>query len=270
MKNDIHIDLIAGYLQNSLSAREHTKFRRLVEKGEIDSDELLEMKQLYDKMNMVEIPDPGNKMQDRFYAMLRQEKAKQAGKHTDTFRSWIQLFRQHFIQRSIVYGAAFSIFVAGLFIGDFYTPFSDRDGKLDQLSSEVYQMRELMMIRLLEDDSASERLRAVNISTEIPSSVSAERVADALLQTLNSDPNINVRIAAVDALVRHASNPGIRQKMVRAISNQDSPAVQIALADAMVALQEENAVAEFRKLLDQNDMDNNVRTKLENTIVALL
>lgn len=266
MKNEPHIDLVTGYLQNTLNSAEEEEFHLLVEKGEIDTAELNEMKNLYENLKSVDVPEPGKQVQERFYTMLEAEKTQQAESFTEKASGWILNFRERFIYRGFAYAAA--LFLAGLFIGDLFTPFSERDDKIDQLSSEIHQMREMMMINLLENDSPTERLRAVNISNEIPSS--ADRVAEALLHTLNNDSNVNVRIAAVDALVRHAANPDIRRRMVDSIQKQNSPVVQIALADAMVALQEGNAIEEFRKLLEQNNMDSNVRVKLENTIAALL
>lgn len=268
MIDETYIHLVTGSLEGTLTSTEQNKLSDLIETGKIDASELKEMEKTWQKMGSVKVPElkAGSKLHENFYAMLEDEKAAQSDNVTSITTIWYKRLQAGFDRYKA--GSFAAIFLAGILIGNLFSPFSSRDHKIDQLTDEVYQMREIMMISLLENESATERLRAVNISNEIPSS--AERVAGALLQTLNNDPNVNVRIAAVDALVRHSSNPDIRSKLVASISKQESPAVQVALADAMVALQEENAVGQFRKLLEQENMDGNVRAKLEETIFALL
>jgi len=260
--------LVTGYLQGTLSGAEQEQLRSLIQDNQIDPFELKELEETWRKLGLAKIPElqSGGRLHERFYSMLEEEKAGHSNNIISMDSVWQKRLHNGFERYKI--GSVAAIFLIGILIGNLITPFNSSDSKIDQLTDEISQMREMMMISLLENDSATERLRAVNISHEIPSSEG--RVAYALLHTLNNDPNVNVRIAAVDALVRHASRPGIRSKMVESISNQESPVVQIALADAMVALQEENAIEQFRILLDQNDMDHNVRTKLEDTILSLL
>ncbi|CAN5215359.1 hypothetical protein BH23BAC3_BH23BAC3_22570 [soil metagenome] len=260
--------LVTGHLQGTLSDAEQEQLRILIQEKRIDPSELQELEETWRKMDLPKIPElqSGGRLHERFYSMLEEEKTDHSNNVISLASVWQKRLQNGFERYKI--GSVAAVFLAGILIGNLFTPINSSDSKIDQLTDEISQMREMMMISLLENDSATERLRAVNISHEIPST--ADRVADALLYTLNNDPNVNVRIAAVDALVRHAARPNIRSKMVESIASQESPVVQIALADAMVALQEENAIEQFRKLLDQNDMDHNVRTKLEDTIIALL
>ncbi|MDZ7773598.1 MAG: hypothetical protein U5K31_12795 [Balneolaceae bacterium] len=101
------------------------------------------------------------------------------------------------------------------------TPFRDGPGELQRLQSEVAQMRQVMMLNLIDNGSATERLKAVNISSEL--NEPEPRVREALIRTLNRDPNVNVRIAAVDALLMRASDPGVRSALGASIARQDSP-----------------------------------------------
>lgn len=269
MKEERKIDLITGYLQSSLNEAEHARLNALLEEGKLDPAELAEMETLYRELEAVDVPEPGDQARKRFYSMLETEKEKEkSSRRTDGITEpfgRLQRMQKWFDYRTIGYAAA--LFLAGLVTGNLFGPSGNYDGRIENLTSEVHQMREIIMISLLENDSPMERLRAVNISSEIPSA--DNRVVDALLRTLNGDPNVNVRIAAVDALVGHGSNPEVRRGLVNSISTQESPHVQIALADAMIALQERGATDQFQKLLENEEMDENVRTKLENTILAL-
>jgi HEAT repeat protein len=266
MMDEKYHNLVAGYLNGTLSNEEQVQFQKLLDEGKINPDELIELQNVWQEIGAVEKaePRPGSRMTDRFYAMLEEEKASQPANITG-LAAWRKRVQHSFERHKASYAAA--IFICGLIAGNLIGPVNRADDRIDRLTAEIYEMRELMVMSLLENDSPAERLRAVNIGGEIPASGS--RVADALLQTLNRDSNVNVRIAAVDALISHASNPAVRSGMIESITRQESPLVQIALADAMIALQERGAADHFKKLLEQDDMDHNVRNKIENTILAL-
>jgi len=57
--------------------------------------------------------------------------------------------------------------------------------------------------------------------------VANQRVIKALFTTLNSDPNINVRLVAIESLAKYAETPEVRMELVKSIELQDAPLVQI-------------------------------------------
>ena len=145
-------------------------------------------------------------------------------------------------------------------------PSSDKK-QLEQLSAQVSDMREMMMKSLLQNPSASERIRGVSYTSEI--TTVNPGVIDALLTTLNNDQNVNVRLMTLEALTHYASNPAVRAGLVESIQQQESPLVQAALADVMLKLQEKNAIRPFKKLLQQKNLNSLVRTKIETAIARL-
>jgi hypothetical protein len=60
------------------------------------------------------------------------------------------------------------------------------------------------------------------------------QVLAALLHAVNHDPNVNVRLAAVDALRKFAGNPVVKGSLDQSLVKQDSPMVQLALIDFIV------------------------------------
>jgi hypothetical protein len=90
------------------------------------------------------------------------------------------------------------------------------------------------------------------------------------MKTLNADPNINVRLAALEALESFAAEPHVREGLIRSIALQDSPLVQVALAELMLSLQEKSSVNELKKILQQNKTPKEVREKIKKTIDVLI
>ncbi|MDB5087952.1 MAG: repeat protein, partial [Mucilaginibacter sp.] len=116
--------------------------------------------------------------------------------------------------------------------------------------------------------SSSERMRVVSYTCEIKHA--DKEVIDALLSTLNNDPNVNVRLSTLDALTHLAGHPEVREGLVQSITRQDSPLMQSAIADVMLKLQEKSSVKSFRELLKQKDLDHGVRDKIKETITQLI
>jgi HEAT repeat protein len=135
------------------------------------------------------------------------------------------------------------------------------------LTAEVSELKEMMLISLLEKESATERLRAVSLTSDMDKVSS--KVTNALFQTLNNDSNVNVRLAALEALTGYAGQSEVREGLIRSIALQDSPLVQLTLAELMEALQEKKSVSELQKLLDNTNTAKEVKTKLKKSIEVL-
>ena len=70
----------------------------------------------------------------------------------------------------------------------------------------------------------------------------------ALLDTLLHDPNVNVRLASVDALRRFATQDVVQQTTIAALGETSFPLVQIALIDFMVETKDTRAAEALRRL----------------------
>ncbi len=125
-------------------------------------------------------------------------------------------------------------------------PAESRGSEVAQLHAEVNNMRQLVALSLLQQQSASERLRGVSFAYRVEPSDS--EVLAALLETVNHDPNVNVRLAAVDALHPFAASPAAREAVIQALPRQTTPLVQVALIDLLVDLKEKEAEPELRRL----------------------
>ena len=145
-------------------------------------------------------------------------------------------------------------FIAGYRVDD------KRDNtQISQLRSEVNNMRQMVTLSLLQQQNASERLKGVTWSYRVEQSDT--EVLSALLYTVNHDTNVNVRLAAVDALHTFADSPVARKGLVQAIGKQDSPMVQVALIDTLTELHDRKAVPVFKTLLDDGNTNPAVRER---------
>jgi hypothetical protein len=128
-----------------------------------------------------------------------------------------------------------------------------------QLRNEVAGMRQMVTLSLLQQQGASDRLKGVTWAyrTEQPDT----EVLSALLYTVNHDPNVNVRLSAVDALRTFASSPVARKGLQQAIAKQDSPLVQIALIDELTELRDRSAAPTLESLSKDGKANPEVRQR---------
>jgi HEAT repeat protein len=119
----------------------------------------------------------------------------------------------------------------------------------------------MVTLSLLQQQNASDRLRGVNWSYRVEPS--DPEVLGALLTTVNRDPNINVRLAAVDALRKFSDSPVGRKGLVQSLGKQDSPLVQIAILDQIVDVREKTASPSIKFLLSKQDLNPDVKQRAE-------
>jgi hypothetical protein len=129
------------------------------------------------------------------------------------------------------------------------------------------QMKKVLAFEQTTVTSASERIQAVNQSYEI-SDVDSD-ITQLLINTLNFDPNINVRLAACQALVHFEEQPDVSEALIRSLAIQNDPNVQISLIEALVSIKEKRAVNQFQQLARNNEVLDVVRLKAEEAVYRL-
>lgn len=136
------------------------------------------------------------------------------------------------------------------------------------LRQELHDTREMVTLALLRQSSAAERLRGVSWSERIDNP--GADVVSALLDTLAHDPNVNVRLAAIDALGRYGDRPGVRSGARDALSTSaSSPLVQVALIDLLVQLNDPSSKDSLRRLADDEHTDVSVRDRAKQALQQL-
>lgn len=261
--NEKYEKLIAEYLSGELDAKGKERVEGLIASGEIDFIEFRELENMYEDLGSIPAPKPDKRSHDRFYAMLKDAKSSSGRSWTQILNDQLVKLRAEFTMPRFAY--AVLLMVIGGFIG---SQLNNDRSDIEQLSLEMQTMKEIMMVNMLEGSSAADRLKAVNISTELPSADT--EAIHALLFTLNNDPSVNVRVQAIEALKRWGENERVREGLVQAIAKQESPIVIIELADAMIELELRNGAAEFEQLLQERELDYSVQQKLQSSIAVLM
>jgi hypothetical protein len=139
--------------------------------------------------------------------------------------------------------------------------------EIAQLRSDVQSMQRLVMMSMLKMQSASDRIQGVSWTERITRP--DEEVVSALFETLNYDPNVNVRLTALDAVSKLYNQPGIKRSLLEALLKQSSPLLQLAIVEVVSQSRDAEAAATLRQLLKIRDLNKTVRERVEKILKDL-
>ena len=271
MKCEYDKTQIMHWINNEMTGVEKETFEKHLNDCAACRQELRAHEYLWELMEQIPVPDPSDNMHPRFQSMLDTFK-ESAEEKKGSFAMIIEKIKQSWIlqpRMQLAYGIVLILIaLGGGYLFSRINQGSNYKQQIDSLSSQVHEMREMMTLSLLENPSASERIRGVSYTAEIKAA--NKQVIDALLTTLNNDPNVNVRLMTLDALTHFAGDAGVREGLVQSIVQQESPLVQSAMADVMLKLQEKRSIQPFKKLLLQKQLNTMVKSKIEQTINRLI
>lgn len=192
---------------------------------------------------------PHERLRARFHAGLAAYQERESSHWTERLlgRWWPQ-------QPLLQMGLAAALALVGVLVGQQLPSAADND--IAELRSEVRAVG----IALLDHQSASERLLGVKWAK---GTGQAPEVINALLERVQYDTNLSVRLAAVDALRADLDNPDVVSGLAMALERQDSPLLQVALSDALLAA-DQPAVDAVRAFLSRSaELDPAVREYLQ-------
>ena len=172
-------------------------------------------------------PDAGAKV--RFQEMMAAYQAGLAAGQPAVHRQRVVWFPSQPLWQ---FAAAAGLLLGGILFGRYLPPAGAGNPEIAQLREQVASLHQTVALSMLQQQSPSARMRGVTYSEKIGQP--DRQVLDALLQVVNHDSNINVRLSAVDALQKFATGPEVTQAMAKSIPGQESPLVQIALIDMLV------------------------------------
>lgn len=206
-----------------------------------------------------EEPSPG--FRAAFYARLEDETRDLEKRGSRGFFSRLSWSGQAGLRPSLLQTLIPALcLLVGVIIGHLLTQRVGNGPEVSGLRTELQQMKSMVALSLLDQQqSASERLRGVAWGSRLDQA--DDKVLQALVNTLNSDPSVNVRLAAVDALQRYSEQPQVRQNLVGSLSRQESPMVQLALIQAVVDLREKDSVQVLRQIAADDRANQVVRER---------
>ncbi len=134
-------------------------------------------------------------------------------------------------------------------------------------AASVAQMKKMLAFERTPVTSASQRIQAVNQSYDLDQA--DHNITQLLINTLNFDPNVNVRLAACQALLRFENERNVKEALIQSLGIQTDPSIQITLIEALVSIKERRAVDQIEQLARNQQVMDIVRIKAKEGLEQL-
>ncbi|MBU8892248.1 MAG: HEAT repeat domain-containing protein [Bacteroidales bacterium] len=206
-------------------------------------------RQLLDDMQIFEDEQPDEQLKVDFYTMLEVEK-EQLNTSLKNIKSSANQNKDY--RNYLKYAASIIVLLSlGFFLGQSLQIKSYQSAEIAALRSEIYSIQQTATMASLRQPTASQRLNAVNVINE--QLRSDDKTINTLVNTFRSDDNINVRMAAANALVKYSESEEIRDAFIEVLEKEEDPALQITLINLLTQMQESRAKKIFQEILNNDN-----------------
>jgi hypothetical protein len=238
-------ELMAAGWQREMNSAEQAALQQHLESCAECSAEMAALGGLWERLADLPAPEPSQALDARWQSTL--ETLITANKPVLRTWSFADLW-----PRSLIWSAAVALacLLIGILVG---ANLPRRNNEIAKLREEVADTREMVALSLLQQQSATERLRGVDYTGRLQTM--EPEVITALTQAVAHDSSVNVRLAAIDALGKSSRLPGVLQSLRQSLTRQDSPMVQAALIDYLVDARDRQAIGTLRQLAAQPDLN---------------
>jgi hypothetical protein len=256
------------YLDNNLDSGMRQEIEKHLETCERCLDELNESQQILNLIAKDDIVKPDDSLRINFYHMLHNEIKK--GEEKSSI-----IDHKHFTPwyNSSVYrvAAGLALLICGTFIGLLIRSGlnnSYASNELSQLHSEISDLKKATMFTMLKEESSSDRIQAVRYVEDLDKP--DQNIIDALVKTLNTDKNVNVRMAAAYALSKFADQRMVCDSLVKSLSFQSDPILQVTLINILAERKEKSALKPIQEIIANRSTMKEVRTVAQNSLRILM
>jgi len=256
------------YLDKTLSESEGHEIEKHLETCERCLDELRDTQQVLNLISDSEMIKPDDSLRINFYHMLHSEIKKSSESSRQiihkTLSPWYNSPRYRV-------AAGIALLICGTFVGMLINGgfnYSSASNELKQLRSEVLDLKKATMFTMLKEESSSDRIQAVSYAGDLRNP--DQNVIDELIKTLNSDKNVNVRMAAAYALSKFADQRAVSDSLVKSLSQQSDPILQVTLINILAERKEKSALRPIQEIIANKSTLKEVRSVAENSLRVLI
>jgi len=256
------MDLLPGYIEDSLEKDLHDEVvshlcKCITCKEELDR--LISIEGMLSQVKEEEAPK---------YLTLAFQKKLEDERRANRLSITERINQKHIPLLNLMRVAAgLLLLVTGGFIGYYIQPVGNSSDEVSSMKQEMVEMKNLVILSLIKQESASERIKAVSYIKEI--SKPDPKLIETLFNTLNSDRNVNVRLAAAQALSKYTDNKEIARGIVKSLEIQTEPLVQIMLINLAVQTRDNDVTPELNKMLQRSDLMDEVKIYAKKGIKSL-
>jgi hypothetical protein len=259
--------LLIDYIDNAIDAELKETLDQHLSACENCRNELNELQTLLQLMESgADMEKPDENLHRNFSTMLNQEIKNTQNNDSKPEGRKVSRFTRELLKVA----AAVAIFAIGILIGT-QIKSSVKNAQTDQLTKltkEVKEMKEALMFTMLDEESASQRIKAVNYADEISNPNS--NIINALIKTLNTDKNVNVRLAAAYSLQKFTNSQFVMDSLIASLAKQQEPIIQVVLINILTEKKEVKAIKPMQEIISNQNTIKEVKDIAQKCIKTMM
>lgn len=270
-------DLLVDYADQLLPPEQAERVAAHLGRCPACREQAAQLRELSVRLEAVEPAAPAPGLRGHFLQLLEQEKAALAASAAPSGAPEARvrpMWTSQAARWALRVAAGVALLLTGLALGQWGRPAGApavATGPAGAPTRHAVRLAAALSGEAAQRLSASDRIQLVsNAAAAVEATDTADPVVQVLINTLNFDPNANVRLAAAGALYRLRADPRVGQAFAQSLSIQTDPNVQILLIELLVNMRERRAAAQFEQLAQKPDALPIVRQQAEYGLGTLL
>ncbi len=163
--------------------------------------------------------------------------------------------------------AAIVVFALGTFTAGYFTGFGRNSNNMMQ--AELSTLKQEVLLANLTQLSGPQKIQAVYKTKTLKQP--QRNIINALVNTMNTDNNVNVRLAAINALSELMDqNESIKTELINSLSIQDNPLLQISLIQVLTEAGVTEAREKIEAISGNENTDKNVKEYANSMIKTII
>ncbi len=249
--NEVKINLpeyIDGKLNSTTAAavQEHLRTCNSCKKLHVELQSFLQFTSSFPE------PEPPEGMKKEFLEMAALETLPQIKRIQ--FPEWVKV-------------AAVLLIVLGTFATGYFA--GSKKSEVNELKTEMTQLKQEVLLAGLRDYSGPQKIEAVDYLKT--SGIAGEELVNVLVYTMNTDKNVNVRLAAISALSEMINkNEKIKTELIHSLSVQENPLLQISLIQVLTESGVKEAKDEIESISNNENTNQEVRSYAKSMIKTII
>jgi hypothetical protein len=250
--------LLIDYIDGNLNNADQVIVEKELSQNEDAVKLYHQLKEVMTALDTIQNSEPSVSLKSNF------EKSLQEETNSISITAGKQVFFQPWVLRI---AAGIILVIVGIVIGNKLSEQRQHDQELAAIKKELEENKRLMISMLENQQSASQRVMGATVALEMKQA--DDDIVTALVKTMNEDPNSNVRLTALEALGKFYQQGHVRQELIKSLSTQKDPVIQIALIRLLVQMKEKEVVNQLKEITRDGTVIKAVKDEAHSGILKL-
>lgn len=254
-------ELIIEYIDDNLNDKDTRRVDEHLSSCEVCRREVANIKSMCLKLDDMEMEEPSDNLKKNFQNMIDSYRLGMNNVPGEPWHEKISNWLESWWPKRplMQFVTTVAVLIIGIVTGLSINERAKSEKDIDKLKTDMNQMQQVVMASLLNQSSAADRINGLTISGRLKSA--DNEFFSVLLLILNSDSNVNVRLAAVNALSNFVDNEYVRHELVKSLRLQSSPLIQISLIDLLASIKETESSSTLIGIINDPDINTHVKER---------